>query len=452
MAKYKIKLILSALKIKGIKTVKILLNSVFVGGYGFDEGNLPHEVINFFRADDRHFYIYITPYGTIDSKMEIKDLKAVLFIQAVGNGMVEVVAKAEIDNNSNDDDFYTKGIALHGKNEFPEQYHTIIDKKKKEEYETKVTDANIKYGDVTIQDIHKDNKVDNEIHVTMKAKSICFPRKPIYLTNNEKTKEQNSDIIFISHKKMANQSMKTYYDEQNTAEKSDYAILNEIVETEAYWLSPDQTPDFDAFNKSDMDDTTNFFQIARQQNNEIIFSNMFCYFFSQYPDLRQKFASEVLGIELDSNCSVEREKDNIDIRLIDDKHYIIIENKIKSLVNGISQEKGMDGKSISQLSKYYEQADKQKGNRSVHAFLFKPNYNPIRLDDLLCGDKYTIVTYNQIYTFFTEYRDKTGNDDFYLNEFIKAMKKHTKKTDQEFREKLMQKFVKRISEQRGTVK
>ena len=33
-------------------TVKILLNSMFVGNYGLDKGNLPHEVINFFRADN----------------------------------------------------------------------------------------------------------------------------------------------------------------------------------------------------------------------------------------------------------------------------------------------------------------------------------------------------------------------------------------------------------------
>lgn len=423
--------------------MKILLNSVFTGGYGFDEGNLPHEVINFFRADDGGFYVYITPYGTIDPKMKIKDLKAVLFVQAVGNGLVEVVAKAETDENSNDDDFYTKGIVLHGKNEDLEQYHVIKGKKKKEEYKTKIKKADIRYGGITIQDIHKDNKVDNEIHASMKAKSICFPKKPIYLTNSEQTTKQNPSVIYIPHKKMANQSMKSYYDEENTEEQSSYAILNDLVENKMYWLSADQTPDFDSF-KDEIDDTVNFFQITRQQNNEVMFSNMFCHFFAKYPDLLKKFASEVLGIELVGDCSVEREKNRFDIRLMDDKHYIIIENKIKSLINGVSQEKDANGKVISQLSKYYEKAEEEKGDRSVIAFLFRPNYSPIHLDDFSCGDKYSIVTYKQIYDCFAEYENEIKHDDPYLNEFIKAMKKHTKEADREYRDQLMARFAERI--------
>ena len=88
-------------------TVKILLNSMFVGNYGLDKGNLPHEVINFFRADNGQFYVYITPYGTISPNMDIEDLKAILFVHNVGNGLIEVVAKAELDESST---LFTQGI------------------------------------------------------------------------------------------------------------------------------------------------------------------------------------------------------------------------------------------------------------------------------------------------------------------------------------------------------
>lgn len=83
----------------------------------------------------------------------------------------------------------------------------------------------------------------------------------------------------------------------------------------------------------------------------------------------QKFAKDVLDLSLDTSPLVEREKDHMDLRIIDDTHYIIIENKIKSSINGMKKnETGkdflkQDGKYISQLSEILCQSPKTKAKR-----------------------------------------------------------------------------------------
>lgn len=53
----------------------IIINNTYAGNYGFDKNNLPHEMINFFRADDLNFYVYITPYGVSNDKIKKDMLK-----------------------------------------------------------------------------------------------------------------------------------------------------------------------------------------------------------------------------------------------------------------------------------------------------------------------------------------------------------------------------------------
>ena len=91
----------------------LVINNVFVGGYGHNKGNLPHEMINFFRADKGKFYIYITPYGTLDAKYSASEIEGILFVRSVGDSMVEVLAKAIV--SPCDDWFFTQGVQLYGK-------------------------------------------------------------------------------------------------------------------------------------------------------------------------------------------------------------------------------------------------------------------------------------------------------------------------------------------------
>ena len=445
--------------------MKILINSVFVGGYGFNKGNLPHEMINFFRADDGNFYVYITPYGVMDNTLELEDLKAVMFVRSAGNGLVEVLAKAEIDEQS---ELYTKGIQLYGNNSTNSSKIRQMKEDTKEQIirKSKYLEAtqHIRYGGKQLCQIHSENAQDNDIFVSMKVKSICFPKNTFYLTHKKGAETLRPNVYYIGQElddksKIANQSMKMYFDENIHA--IGYKKLCEILAKADLWLPSENTPKFD---RTAVTNDKNLFKITRQQDNEVMFSNMFFYLFSEYPALLYKFASELLGVTLQKEVTVEREKERMDVRIIDDNSYIIIENKIKSGINGMvmakasEESKGkfmtVNGQYVSQLSTYYECAkkkkEKDKKERTIYGFIFTPNHNPIDKDRYYCGEKYQTIYYSKLYTFFSDYithPDNEGAQDCYLKDFVRAMKKHTEETDNEFRDELMQRLSYRIQSQ-----
>lgn len=473
----------------------IIINNTYAGNYGADKDNLPHEVINFFKVDqDGEFYVYITPYGTINEKIKKEDIKGILFVRSVGKGLVEVLAKAELGESG---EFYTQGISLYGESKTdPLKSHSIksiefadklsqkakleaIENKKKKLQEL---NEKIKYGGTSLKKIHEPNQKDNEILVSLKVEKICLPKKTFFLSYEfTNVTELNDDIHLIKEdneekgKKINNQKMIAYYYENDEKTGDSYNKLLDIINDRdnKFWKNSSETP---AYNSQNISETfniyDNFFKVTRQQDNEVMFSNMFYYYFSEYPELTQKFIESVLNrsikngkkIELTSSVCVDREKERMDVRIIDDKNYIIIENKIKSCINGTIKKKGSNdfekenGKYISQLSVYYKKAieknERDSKEREIYAFIFAPDYSVI--DDeykkkFLYGEKYTIVHYSKIYEFFEKIEKVLPEEPKYLGDFIKALKKHTEKTDDEFRKILMLRLKNRIEQNKKPI-
>lgn len=426
----------------------ILVNNVFVGGYGYDENNLPHEMINFFRSDADKYYVYITPYGAIDSKLKIQDLSAIIFVRSAGGSLVEVLAKAEIDS-TNEDEFFTQGVQICGDKNDAENYKNIKQKTFKERYHKLVDNEIITYGNASLKDIHKDNGKDNEVLVTMKVKSLCLPKKTFYFTNKKENVDIRPDVVYTSKKKLANQSMKAYFYEGDEG----FDTLSNVIKNAEYWYDTSYTPKYKNTNSKC---EHSFFKIIRQQDNETVFSSVFHHYLSTYEDFRNNFLREVLNIDkLSPTCRVEREKDHMDIRLIDNNNFIIIENKIKSGINGLKEEKATksflrdaNGKYFSQLSDYYEIA--KATNKKVAAFIFAPNYNDATNNKhientFVYGDKYTIITYEKIYNFFEKYKDTYSSKIEFYEDFTNALKKHITPIDNEHRDVLLNRLAKRIN-------
>ena len=264
--------------------------------------------------------------------------------------------------------------------------------------------------------------------------------------------------------------MKTYFNENEKDEerKKAYEKLKEIIDDEQgkYWKPSNATTELNG--ESNPGIKPNFFRITRQQDNEVMFSNMFFYLFSKYPELMVDLIKRISKnkIIISKKAIVEREKEHMDLRIIDD-YYIIIENKIKSGINGMKTDnetkdfkRGEDGKYLSQLSDYYgkakkhfesENGDDQKTDDElpIKGYIFTPNYNDIDIDKFSCGDKYKKIKYSEIYEFFKNYQESTNDnvikEDVYFKDFIKAIEKHTKDVDDEFREELMQRFIERTT-------
>ena len=82
---------------------------------------------------------------------------------------------------------------------------------------------------------------------------------------------------------------------------------------------------------------------------------MFAYFFDINREAFSRFAREVLHIEVQTDFTIEREKRNIDLLISDKNNAVVIENKIKSSINGIDDRHDIYSDQVqSQLKKYYQ--------------------------------------------------------------------------------------------------
>lgn len=112
---------------------------------------------------------------------------------------------------------------------------------------------------------------------------------------------------------------------------------------------------------------------------------MFASFLSKDNNALKKFLSVVLGVKIESGgyLSVKREYKHTDLYISNSEYDIVIENKIKSGINGIKQ-KQEDNKGCaeeeSQLTHYIDaiapegDGGKRK-NKVAYFFLVAPDYN-----------------------------------------------------------------------------
>lgn len=286
--------------------------------------------------------------------------------------------------------------------------------------------------------------------------------------------------------------------EENT---ESFKELSNIIDNPNYWT---EKHDFDKVNISSFDfneTPTNFLSIIKEEDRELTFSNLLQHFLSDKVILKN-FCDNVIDVDINTDnidISVNREEHNVDLIIRDGTNIIVIENKILSGINGenktvdeqlnkifqiqdsednaedtvdevkkaqkeqkkklkelrdtlkIDAEKHSE-LIVSQLSKYYFYARKialEEGilEENIHLYIFCPNYQEKfykkeNRKKYLCGDKYEEpITYGEIQTFF---KDNGNKNDFYLQEFIKAMDKHTKPNNNSKEDEMKLRFMKAI--------
>lgn len=204
--------------------MKILLNSIFTGEYGASDGNLPHEVIDFFRTDNGNSYIYITPYGTIAPHMCAEDLSSILLIRSVGNHLVEVIAKAQPPFK-----LYTQGAILNKSD------RSIRQQNLSRQYKEDIIHDEITYADLKPKAIFQLSKTDNEIHITIQIDKLYLPKKQILLTNRENLSNGINVFYIPTTARLANQSMKKYFDDEVHDEREAYEALRKLVDFDELW-------------------------------------------------------------------------------------------------------------------------------------------------------------------------------------------------------------------------
>lgn len=367
---------------------EILINQLFAGRYLEEGTNIGHEVINLFRDDDGHNNLFITPSG----KVKGHDVEYVLFVRNISSRKtVEVVGLAE------------------------ELSEITIDEMKQ-----------IRYAGVSLDQIFSNNRYHGETdpfsnHVTYRAGNLRLPSCRIFITLGEPSFIEDAVHLDSEREVILPQSMREYYSED--LDSIAYGQLKRLINDSDNWEHTNNTekliPDGVVQNQ-----VPSFLEIIRKEDDENIFSNLLAYFFDYSHSGFQRFAADpyLLNIpNFSTSFAVQREAMNrIDLWVEGDNDIIVIENKIKSGINGVV------GNDFSQLNKYHEkaEAEAQKSQKRTHYYIFAPDYAKFDLKQFGLEDEYKVIRYSSIYEFFVK-ETMTYIADRIFPDFLRGLKRHT---------------------------
>jgi len=394
---------------------EIVFNRMYNGDYLND--NLGHEIINLYKSDNGNNYIYLNHLGNFSAE-HIGRVGAVLLVRTVpGKKMLEVLGLADGIT-----DVYRPFQAANADLKY-------------------IAENNITYGGVLLDQIFVSNEKKQTTYITYKAEKVYKPVKTCYIKfaeNNDESADEN--CICLYQNKQAKASLKQYISEETP---QDYRVLFDFISNSSNWGSEvdvvsDQTV---------KEESLNFFKICGIENSELAFSNALAYFMKKYPHLLSLFAKEIIGKEFvptDKFEIIRESEANIDLLLKDRENLIVVENKIKSHINGLIFNRYSKELESTQLKKYYDHAHKIANGRRLSFYVLLPDYNDIDLLQYECGNCYTKIYYSQLYDFLV----RQNVQDPYLKDFICALEKHTRKYDNELYEDMMRKFYLSINKRK----
>ena len=229
-----------------------------------------------------------------------------------------------------------------------------------------------------------------------------------------------------------------------SANKEDFRTLCALIDDDTIWQNEDTAPFVN--NRTPNPDRYTFLTLCHKEYDELSYSNMLAYYFENNPAILQDFVNKILGLPFKAPFSVKREYKHTDILIENaDGAAIILENKIKSGINGLSE----DGRN--QLDKYVEEISRQYGLENTYGFVLCPNYNIIKISNYknaanqhLIARYYTkskenVIPYIKLFDFFDIYKENVN--DKYYEDFLKALKLHSSKSDTTLRDIMLERFL-----------
>lgn len=303
-----------------------------------------------------------------------------------------------------------------------------------------IKEHHITYGNVLLFDIYQNG--NTELLITFKTNKLRTVKKPVFLIEDESKRYKYENHYFLPEKHFSTQSLKMYYFENEFPR--DYDVFRKLFNDSTMWNKENTTRKIDLDEIYTYESHEGFLSVIKKEDDELVMSNLFSYIFNHKKDVFRDFVKEVLGInDFKINYNIAREKDNIDLLIENEDSVIIVENKIKSKINGVKSESS--GKIESQLSKYVEKAYEEYGHKKLNFYIFAPDYNQINLDIYECGDEYKIINYSKIYDFYFKNAGRMLNIK-YFKEFLDAIYIHTMTTDNTNFEKMKKQFIGNILE------
>ena len=201
----------------------IIIERMYAGGYLND--NIGHEIINTFKTDAGENFIYISPWGIINSKYQ--NTKAVLLVRLINSHCYEIIG-------------YASNLSLMLSQKAMQNRKTagkIDDERQK----NVIKENNISYGGLPINEIFSEQS--NTVYVTFKAgiyRNINKQRR-LYIVDNEEY-VLNESYIFVPDFHFSNQSLKLYAPKETRTKA--FEVLNNIINTSEYWEKTILLPKF----------------------------------------------------------------------------------------------------------------------------------------------------------------------------------------------------------------
>lgn len=417
----------AAMQTSTLENKDIMLNIMYSGSYIFDE--LGHEAINLYQADNGNFYIYAMHDGEIGDH----NVETVLLVRRHGTKLVEILAKAPVAETLVERYNTAKYRGEDYTETDPKKRHCEYRKKEHEWQKGLIEQNNIKYGGRLLHEIFENNSTDSvDFYLTFRCEEIVKAKKPIYLTTDSNLKGEG--YYFIEDCNFAGQKLRRFFSTGNE-------VLKNIITDEDNWGESVKTIQEEGHRLREK----SFLDVIRKGYDELAYSNMLAYFFQKYPDLFCAFMSEK-KIKLGPKFNIKREWNHIDLMIEDKDNIIVIENKIKSGINGIKKDE--NNAETNQLNTYYHVIDKYNKDeynkaKTCRFFLLTPNYAKIDLDKYNLEIKWNQITYKDLYDF---YKDKIQNaDSYFIREFLLALEKQSQDIDNSLEEDLFERFLQAIN-------
>lgn len=433
---------------------KVIVNQIFTGSY--NSTGIGHEFINLLNPDgikDKR-YLYICPKGYV--KKTYTDPKYIVFIRTINRKKVQILGISAEHK-----------YALNNLNIPPQEdeFKSVYNAQSSE---------NLKYLNTLLQDYFKGQS--NTVLYSFISTKFYKPTKNIYFIINEDNKEldESSNEIYIdltnilkldNRKVLANTSMLSYYDSKDFCK-----IIEKLINSGDFVL--DNNDSFDVLYNKSTGTYKEFFKKSfldtiNKTNDELAFSNWLASLLKSNNEFFKSFIENILSkkshtlsqtntlidiVREQSAVTTTNQTKKIDLWIETDEYIIYIENKIKSDINGYNKHSVTTETYTSQLSNYYEYAEKYNkenynGKKTIIPVLLVPNYSEIvtiknYLSNFTSGTKYLIFTYKELKEFCDDFHNKNQSfNEEYFDEFRNAIDRHTKNLPLGVYEEIYQKVI-----------
>lgn len=424
---------------------EIVINRMFTGKYLRD--NIGHEVINLFQADNGKYYVYLNDTGIIGKEHFEGDqcfIDQMLLAHTLeGTNAVEIIGLA---------------TGLHP------VYNPELDEKAQAAFQREYAENNaITYGGIGLSGVNSifRGSEQQSVNITFEAESVrqVAEGRRIYIKMADKLNQEykeletyDSDTVVTLSEVKLGQGLKSYISEGDT----DYAALARIVSDSSLWGTP-----MPKATLAEAPGELSYMDICQRSYDELAYSNAMAYFAKKYPEIAFKLLDKLTNIKdaYHRDFIVRREENHIDLLFYNSGHLVIVENKIKSDLNGV--EKNADGQIVkTQLDDYYDAAIDIKERYKINCpkpyfFIFAPDYSPLKHYSLAhpnpftkhirIGKHFDLVFYSEIYDFLLPYLKKAPySKDSLFVQFVKSLERHTHSYDDGLWETTIRKFFERI--------